>query len=1375
MIKSSAFLSALCFSSLMFSQQTTTTDVHGTKTGFVSKATGLPNYVSITQDVPVRGAHFAEWMRDNFVKQDAVSFQSYKTETDQLGIRHTRYYEYYNGYELDGSMLMTHEKNNAVMAFSGEWYKDLEPGNAIVLSEKEALGYALKKINAQRYKWENTAEEAHMREVTGNPHFSYKPSGKVVLVPSFGKVITFNYAYKFDIYAEYPVSRKHIYIDAASGEVLKEKEILCTADAVGSASTKYSGVQAMTTDSYSGGYRLRETGRGNGIETYNLNNTGTYTNTDFTNATNTWTSTGTNQTATDAHWGAEKTYDYYYTTFNRNSIDDAGFKLLSYVHASLVAMGYPNNINAFWDGQRMTYGDGNVSQGYNIMTALDVCGHEITHGVVENTANLGNGEAGALNEAFADIFGTSVEWYARPSLHDWIIGKDLTTSGLGLRNMSNPNQMQQPDTYQGNYWDAGGEVHTNDGPCIYWFYLLSVGGSGTNDNSQAYTVNSITMAKAEAIAYRALSVYMTPNTTYADVRNYTIQAAKDLYGSCSTEVIQTTNAWYAVGVGAQYTTPSIGPAFTGDILTSCSLPLTVQFSNTTNAASAYTWRFGDGTTSAALSPSHTYTANGTYTVKLKAVSCTGSTSDSLTRTSYIVINSPSVPSATGAVICSGGTANLAASGNGTVKWYNAASGGTLLATGPSYATPALGSTTTYYAVNTSTQTPVFGGPANNTVFGAGSYFTVTGTDHYQTFNVLQNCTLKTVVVYSGAAGNRIIQLRNSASAVITSTTVNVASGTQTLTLNFPLTPGNNYQLALSGTSPVTNLYRNNAGSGYPYNINSLVTITGNDVGSSYYYYFYNWQVQGDGCQSAPVAVTATVNTGTGLSVNSPSLCAGSSVTLTAGGATSYTWSGGPSTASYAVSPSATTVYSVSGLTGNGCIGTGTTQVTVNSLPPTSVLSTSICAGATATLMASGASTYSWNTGATGANITASPASSTDYTVTGTSAAGCVKTATGSVIVGAGPAISVSSATVCAGGSVVLSASGVTSYTWASGPTTSNYSVSPLATTVYSVSGNLTGCAALAVQTATVTVNALPSVTAGSATICAGASASLNASGAASYTWNTGATGALLTVSPTSSTVYTVTGTSADLCVNTATADITVTPAPAISVSSASACAGSTALLTASGVTTYTWNTGANGPGLSVSPASTTVYTVSGNLAGCSVVASQTAIVTVSPLPSVALSTAANNVCVNNIPITLTGTPAGGTYSGTGVSGNSFNPATSGAGTFTVTYQYMSSDGCSASAAKTMTVQLCTGIESIDAGQVLIYPNPASEFLTVKLATAMANTMVLELYDATGKLVLAQPIREMTTELRIGELARGIYNLRIVSSGKSELIRRIVKE
>lgn len=847
---------ASCFCSLFFAQQNTF-KVEGAKIDYLSKTTNLPLQVTFDESKHLSETEFIDWMKKEIIANDKVSFAAAKSNVDELGFKHSRYEQYFNGYKIDNSVIITHSKNNEVKSFNGDWFKDITLSNSISISESQALQYAITKINAKKYKWENKAEEAHMQQALNNPNFSYKPVGEICIVPTIDSkshTVTYTYAYKLNVYAEEPLYRANIFVDAASGKIIKEQNLICTIDAVGSANTKYSGTIPITTDSYANGYRLRETGRGGGIETYNMNNTSTYGTTDFTNTTNTWTVTNTNQAATDAHFGAEATYDFYLQTFNRNSIDDNGFKLLSYVHYST------NYVNAFWDGYRMTYGDGQTSQGFNIMTALDVCGHEITHGVVENTAGLNGGEADALNEGFADIFGTSVEWFARPTQHDWLMGKDISTTGSAIRNMSNPNSLQQPDTYLGTYWSASDEPHDNAGPCIYWFYLLSNGGSGTNDNSQAYTVASITMAKAQAIAYRAMTTYMTPSTDYNAVRNYCIQAAKDLYGACSNEVIQTTNAWYAVGVGAQYVPGIIGTNFDATQITSCTLPTNVNFNNTTVSGSTYAWDFGDNTTSSTLSPSHTYTANGTYSVKLVATGCTAGSKDSLIKSSYITINAPNQPSAANINICSNTSGTLTATGNGVIKWYSIPIGGTLMGTGNTFTTPLLTNTKTYYAINSVSNTPIYGAPATNTVFGAGSNFNANA-DRYLIFDVMQKCTLKTVKVVANSAGNRTIELRNSSGAVLQSTVVNIPAGAQTVTLNFNLIPGTNYQL---GTSTLPDMWRNNTGSGYPYNIGNMVNITTADAGSSFYYYFYNWQVQGADCESSRKPVTVTVNICTGL-------------------------------------------------------------------------------------------------------------------------------------------------------------------------------------------------------------------------------------------------------------------------------------------------------------------------------------------------------------------------------------------------------------------------------------------------------------------------------------------------------------------------------
>src|SRR5690606_14769688 len=133
---------------------------------------------------------------------------------------------------------------------------------------------------------------------------------------------------------EEPLYRANVFVDATKGTILDEQNLICTADVPGIAGTKYSGTQTITCDQNGSVYRLRETQPGQGIETYKMGNTSSYTNTNFINSTTTWTwNTGhPDQGASDAHWGAEKTYDYYWNLHNRNSINNQGHKLLSYIH-----------------------------------------------------------------------------------------------------------------------------------------------------------------------------------------------------------------------------------------------------------------------------------------------------------------------------------------------------------------------------------------------------------------------------------------------------------------------------------------------------------------------------------------------------------------------------------------------------------------------------------------------------------------------------------------------------------------------------------------------------------------------------------------------------------------------------------------------------------------------------------------------------------------------------------------------------------------------------------------------------------------------------------------------------------------------------------
>jgi len=523
-----------------------------------------------------------------------------------------------------------------VESVNGELIDKTNSTTITSLTESAALNIALNYFGAQTYKWELTEEENHLKIEQNDPSATFFPKGELMLLNDGGKISgDLKLVYAFNIYAQEPFGRKEIYVDANTGAIIWEENLIHEADVVGNASTLYSGNQDIICDNAVGSFRLRETGRGNGIRTFDMGHGTSYGG--ASDIVNTSTNFSTPEPGLDAHWGAEMTYDYFFNVHNRNSIDGNGFVLNSYVS-------YDNGFsNAFWDGQRMTYGDG---AGNNTpYTALDIAGHEVTHGLTSNTAALiYQDESGALNESFSDIFGMSIEFFAKPAQANWELGEDL---GFALRNMQNPNAEGDPDTYFGTNWaplgggDNGG-VHTNSGVQNFWYYLLVDGGTGTNDNGDLYSVNGIGLTDASRIAFRNLTVYLTPSSNYIDARFFAIQSAVDLFGGCTSEVESVTNAWYAVGLGSLYA-PSTVSDFTASGVESCISPYTVQFTNTGVNGTSFVWDFGDGSpTTTITNPSHTYTAIGTFTVQLNADGGAACGTDTETKNAYINID-PNLP------------------------------------------------------------------------------------------------------------------------------------------------------------------------------------------------------------------------------------------------------------------------------------------------------------------------------------------------------------------------------------------------------------------------------------------------------------------------------------------------------------------------------------------------------------------------------------------------------------------------------------------------------------------------------------------------------------------------------------------------------------
>lgn len=471
------------------------------------------------------------------------TFSLTKQEQDPLGFTHQKMQQFFQGIKVEFATVSLNSKGGNVQTINSAYAsipEDFQVSPRI--NKSSAFNRALSHVGASKYLWENP-QEAELSDYQ-------KPSGELVILPAIENISEMpKLAYKFDIYATAPLYRADVYIDAKTGQFILENKKIHHANVPATGTSLYNGNVSFTADSFSGSYRLRQNADGGGIQTFTLRNGTNYNNAvDITSTSTTFTS---NATGVQAHFGAEKTYKYFQQKHGRNSYNNAGAIIKSYVSYS------SNYVNAFWDGSRMTYGDGD-GVSYGPLVSLDICGHEITHGVTEYSANLVYSyQSGALNESFSDIFGESIEKFAAGS-NDWLMGEDIGAGGSGgaLRSMKNPKAFGDPDTYLGTNWYSGsgdsGGVHTNSGVQNFWFYILSVGKSGTNDKGSSYSVTGIGMDKAAAIAYRNLTVYLNANSQYSDARAGAIQASKDLYGAGSPEEIATTNAWYAVGVGAAY-------------------------------------------------------------------------------------------------------------------------------------------------------------------------------------------------------------------------------------------------------------------------------------------------------------------------------------------------------------------------------------------------------------------------------------------------------------------------------------------------------------------------------------------------------------------------------------------------------------------------------------------------------------------------------------------------------------------------------------------------------------------------------------------------------------------------------------------------------
>ena len=493
-----------------------------------------------------------------------------KTKTDSEGQKHHYYQQYYKGIPIEHIKYIVHEEGGEAILANGDIIENINIGVDPKITEAKALEYALKQLDAELYAWQNEGWEKDIKESSEDDLATWKPKGQLVVLSSKETRNKANLlVYRFEILSLIPYEHQIVYINATNGEIELTLPLSSSGyDAYGHVTTLYNGWKGLTTRGRgfpNFDYILKDLTRGYicAKKYTNPDLTGWTTRPHIDDGNNNWDDHNDKKVGASALWAAEKTYDYYYYTHGRSGIDGSdGQDVRIHIKAGNtntrwnVGSSSNDNIVLGWDDR---YGD------YDHQVALDIVGHEWTHGIVWDEAGLiyGN-ESGALNESFADIFGTMVERYAEPSTWDWTFAEDAFTSYY-YRSMSNPNIREHPDTYDGTWWinvdnciPAGGPfgndycwVHTNCGVQNHWFYLLS-------DVIGSYPIGE---TKAAKIAYWNLCYYLWDLSDYDDAREGSINAAASLYGECSTEYISTMDAWAAVGVGDPAPDPCNPPLY----------------------------------------------------------------------------------------------------------------------------------------------------------------------------------------------------------------------------------------------------------------------------------------------------------------------------------------------------------------------------------------------------------------------------------------------------------------------------------------------------------------------------------------------------------------------------------------------------------------------------------------------------------------------------------------------------------------------------------------------------------------------------------------------------------------------------------------------
>jgi Zn-dependent metalloprotease len=481
-----------------------------------------------------------EVKRQMHITDPDAEFVVTRIETDDLNMTHVRLQQQFHSVAIYGAEVILHGSNGYLDYLNGNYVATPELGSTIPSQPAAAAFKAMKEhivklttveeltaLQKQILQYESVSVQVVILPITQGNTTVCKLAYRILVRPNF-----------LDYYA--------YFIDANDLSVLNYYNMTCSANGPRTASaTDLNGTgRTINTYEFNGTFYCLDASKPmfnagastfpdkviGAIQTFNANNSDGSSLFYISNTTN----TGWNATATSAHFNAGAAFDYFKTTFSRNSINGTGGTITSIINVTQNGSAMDN---AYWNGAAMFYGNGNTAF-KPLAGSMDVAGHEMTHGVVQATANLEyQSQPGAINESMADVFGCMMD------KADWKVGEDITkTSYIStgcLRDMSNPHngngngyQPAKMSEYDPTTSDNGG-VHINSGIPNHAYYFFAT---------------SVTTAKAELVYYRALTMYLTKTSKFLDLRYAVVKAATDIYGASSSEVTAAKSAFDQVEI-----------------------------------------------------------------------------------------------------------------------------------------------------------------------------------------------------------------------------------------------------------------------------------------------------------------------------------------------------------------------------------------------------------------------------------------------------------------------------------------------------------------------------------------------------------------------------------------------------------------------------------------------------------------------------------------------------------------------------------------------------------------------------------------------------------------------------------------------------------